>query len=64
MKSMKTVAMTALLAGCAAMVGSTAFAADSAADMKAKCEKDAKDKGLTGDALKAALKKCAEPVKK
>jgi hypothetical protein len=64
MKSMKTVAAATLLAGCAALVGATAFAADTAVskDIKARCEKEAK--GLVGEAHKAALKKCEADAKK
>lgn len=66
MSNFKSVALVGLMAGAAAVAG-TAFAANAAPttphEMKLQCEKDAKAKGLTGDALKAALKKCAEDNK-
>ena len=59
--------MAALMAAAAAFAGSSAFAATttptSTKEMKAQCEKDAKSKGLTGEALKAAEKKCHEQYK-
>lgn len=66
MSKFKSVALVGLMAGAAAVAGS-AFAANAAPttphEMKLQCEKDAKAKGLTGGALKAAHKKCAEDNK-
>jgi hypothetical protein len=55
MKFVKTVALTGTFA-VAAMLGTAAFAADTAPAANAahaKCEQEAKDKKLTGDAAKA-----------
>ena len=67
MSNRKSFAMAALMAASVAFVGSSAFAGTttptSTKEMRAQCEKDAKAKGLSGEALKAAEKKCHDEYK-
>jgi hypothetical protein len=68
MSNSKTVTVAGLVAAAALFVGSSAFAADSATptakQVETQCLKDAKAKGLTGDALKSAEKACKDAYAK
>lgn len=68
MSNTKSVTIAGLVAAAAMLVGSSAFAASSTPttpkEMETQCIKDAKAKGLTGDALKSAEKKCKDDYAK
>jgi hypothetical protein len=60
MKAAKTIALASALAVAGVRTGTATFAATTAptTEAHAKCEKDAKDKKLTGAAMEAFVKKC------
>jgi hypothetical protein len=66
MSKTKSTLLAGLMASTAMLMGANAFAANTAPSSKDainKCVADAKAKGLKGDALKAAEKKCHEDAK-
>jgi len=69
MSKSKSVALAGVVAVAAMLVGPSVFAAASATpttpkEVETQCLKDAKAKGLTGDALKAAEKSCKDAYAK
>jgi hypothetical protein len=68
MSNTKSVTLAGLVAMAAMFVGTSAFAASTTPttpkEMETQCLKDAKAKGLTGEALKAAEKKCKDDYAK
>jgi hypothetical protein len=69
MSNTKSVTLAGVIAVAAMLVGPSAFAAASASpttpkEMETQCLKDAKAKGLTGEALKSAEKSCKDAYHK
>jgi hypothetical protein len=69
MSNSKSLKLAGLVAVAAMLVGPSVFAASSttpttAKEMETQCLKDAKSKGLTGDALKSAEKVCKDAYAK
>jgi hypothetical protein len=69
MKNMKSVTLAGVVAVAAMLVGPSVFAAASTTpptpkEIETQCMKDAKAKGLTGDALKTAEKACKDAYNK
>lgn len=69
MSNTKSMALAGVVAVAAMLVGPSVFAAASTTpttpkEMETQCLKDAKSKGLTGDALKAAEKVCTDAYNK
>jgi hypothetical protein len=68
MSNTKTVTLAGLMAMGALLVGASAFAASTTPttpkEVETQCLKDAKAKGLTGDALKSAEKACKDAYAK
>ena len=69
MSNSKSVTLAGMVAAAALLVGSSAFAAASTSpttpkEMETQCLKDAKAKGLAGEALKSAEKSCKDAYHK
>ena len=69
MSNAKSVTLAGVVAVAAMLVGPSVFAAASTSpttpkEMETQCLKDAKAKGLTGDALKSAEKSCKDAYNK